>query len=127
MRRFFLENMGFKAASLLTAFLLWAYVGTTQMLERRENVQVEFSGIPAGLSLGPGAKSQVKVLLHGRNEPTRQLNPDDLKAVVSFPSGAKAGEDLLVTPRIRNLPKGVTAEVPSITVRLVAIAEPEKK
>jgi len=119
MRRFILENSGLKLLSLFVALMLWVYIGTGQMLERRENVQLEFADIPSGLRLAPDVRTQVAVAFSGRRDPIRQLNPDEMKAVVSLKPGSGPGQDLRIVPRIRNLPKGIMADIPSLTVRLV--------
>jgi hypothetical protein len=119
MRRFLRENAPLKAASLLIATLLWASVGTGQLLERRETVRLEFAGLPPGLVLGPGARGQVSVVFHGRREVLRDLDPEVLKAVVSIRPDAKPGTDIVVVPRVRDLPRGVVADVPAQTLRLV--------
>jgi hypothetical protein len=119
MRRFFLENTILKAVSLLIAILLWAYIGTSQMLERRESIQLEFTAIPAGLDLGPGAKAQASVVFRGRREAIRELDPETLKAVVTFRPDSKPDVVMILVPRVRNLPKGVIADVPAQTLKLV--------
>jgi len=120
MRRFFLENAALKAAALLIAFLLWGSIGTGQMLERRANVQLEFAGIPPGLVLGPGTKSHVSVVFHGRREAIRSLDTEVLKAEVTFRPGVKPDTAVVLVPRVRKLPKGVVADVPAQTLRLVS-------
>ncbi len=126
MKRFFTENTALKLSSLLAALLLWAYVGTSQMIERRETVQLEFAGIPAGLSLGPGVRGQVTAVFSGRRDPIRLLNPEEVKAVVQFRPGVPVGSDFVVTPHLLNMPKGVTADVANLKLRLIktAVAPP---
>lgn len=125
MRRFLLENAGLKVLSLAVAFLLWAYVSMGQVLERRENLSLEFTGIPAGMSLAPQVKAQVRAVYSGRRATIRRLNPEEMRAVVAIPKSARAGEDIVVEPVVRDLPKGVTVEIPNVVVRLVPRAREE--
>jgi hypothetical protein len=119
MKRWLFNNPGLKAISLAVAVLLWAYVGSGQVLERREGIRLEYVGVPPGTVLSSDVKAHVNVIFSGRRRVIRKINPDTLQAVVKIPARMKTDEDTMITPIIRGMPKGASADVPNVTVRLV--------
>ncbi|HTA77792.1 MAG TPA: hypothetical protein VK791_11610 [bacterium] len=127
MKRWLLQNMGLKFLSLLIAFALWAYVGSRQVLEQRLNLHVEFADMPAGMTLEPNVKTSVSVNLTGRKDRILDIDPEDLKAVVSLKNAQPGQKEVVVHPRIQPLPVGVTANVADMTLHLIPLTDNSKK
>jgi YbbR domain-containing protein len=127
MKRWLLQNMGLKFLSLLIAFALWAYVGSRQVLEQRLNLHVEFADMPAGMTLEPNVKTNISVNLTGRKDRILDIDPDDLRAVVSLRNAQPGQKEIIVHPRIQPLPVGVTANVADMTLHLIPLTDNSKK
>lgn len=127
MKRLLFENIGLKVLAILIALALWAFVGSRQVLERRMNLRIEYTDIPANVSLAPNIKTAVQALLIGRKESVLDLSPEDLKAVVSLKSYQAGQREILVHPRVQPLPTGVTANVIDLTVPLVLPSDTKDK
>lgn len=119
MKRWIFENLGLKALAVLIAVLLWAYVGSRQVIEQRKNLRIEFNDVPAGVAMGPNVKTSVPVVMIGRPESFRDLDQDDFKAVVSLREWKPNETQIVVHPRIEPLPEGVNISVPDLTIPLV--------
>ncbi len=125
MKRWIFQNFGLKALAVLIAVALWAYVGSRQVLERRMTLHIEFTDIPAGVTLGPDVKTLIPAVLIGRPESLVDLDPDELKAVVSL-KGCQPNQKLVIVhPRIPDLPNGVRANVSDLQVPLIPAPDPK--
>jgi YbbR domain-containing protein len=127
MKRWLLQNMGLKFLSLLIAFALWAYVGSRQVLEQRLNLHVEYADMPAGMTLEPNVKTNISVNLTGRKDRILDIDPEDLRAVVSLRNAQPGQKEIVIHPRVQPLPVGVTANVADITLHLIPLADNSKK
>lgn len=127
MRRWFFQNMGLKFLSLIIAFALWAYVGSRQVLEQRLNVQLEFADMPTGMTLDPNLKTNISVNLTGRKDRILDIDPEDLRAVVSLRNAQAGQKEIVVHPKIQPLPIGVTANVADVTLHLIPLVDNSKK
>lgn len=127
MKRWLLQNMGLKFLSLLIAFALWAYVGSRQVLEQRLNLHAEFADMPAGMTLEPNVKTNISVNLTGRKDRILDIDPEDLRAVVSLRNALPGQKEIVVHPRVQPLPVGVTANVADITLHLIPLADNSNK
>lgn len=127
MKRWLFQNMGLKFLSLLIAFVLWAYVGSRQVLEQRLNLHLEFADIPAGMTLDPNVRTSISVNLTGRKDRILEVDPEDLKAVVSLRNAQPGQKEILVHPKIQPLPFGVTATVADIPLHLIPLVDNSKR
>ena len=125
MKRLLLDNLGFKVLALFLAFILWAYVGSRQVLERKLTLHLELGDMPAGMTLDSNVKTSIPVVLTGRKESILDVDPDDLKATVSLKSYVEGQKVLVVHPKVQPLPEGVTANLSDITLHLVPLAVPD--
>jgi YbbR domain-containing protein len=121
MKRFWLDDLGLKLAALLLAFALWLYVGTNQVLERRVDLKVVFTDLPANASLSNEVQSMVPVVLVGRKERVGSLETRDIKAVVSLQGVPVPVRDYPVKIQVSNVPKGVALDVPPFLVTLTGV------
>lgn len=119
--------MGLKFLSLIIAFALWAYVGSRQVLEQRLNVQLEFADMPVGMTLDPNLKTNISVNLAGRKDRILDIDPEDLRAVVSLRNAQSGQKEIVVHPKIQPLPIGVTANVADVTLHLIPLTDNSKK
>ncbi|HJT24341.1 MAG TPA: hypothetical protein VJ873_07170 [bacterium] len=119
MKRWLLENLGLKLLAVFIAFSLWAYVGSRQVLERRMTLHIEFTDIPAGVTLGSGVRTSIPVVLVGRPESLVDLDPGALAAVVSLRGCQPGQKEITVHPKIPDLPEGVKANVSDFQVPLI--------
>ena len=123
MKRWILENFWLKVLAFLIAVVLWAYVGTRQILERKMTLHLELADVPAGVKVDSNVKTAISVVLRGRKESVLDLDPGDLNAVISL-AGISAGKkDLEVRPSIKPLPPGVAVNVQPVTLHLVPVVE----
>jgi YbbR domain-containing protein len=127
MKRWFFQNIGLKFLSLIIAFALWAYVGSRQVLEQHLNVQLEFADMPAGMTLDPSLKTNISVNLTGRKDRILDIDPEDLRAVVSLRNAQSGQKEIVVHPKIQPLPIGVTANVADVTLHLIPLTDNSKK
>ncbi len=124
MKRWFFENLGLKVTAVLIAFSLWAYVDLKQVLDRKHlTVHLELTDMPAGMALDPSAKTSVSVLLIGKD--VKDLEPDDLDATASLKGVTIAEQDVVVHPKIEELPPGVTASAHDVKIHLIPLSEPK--
>ncbi|HXL73572.1 MAG TPA: hypothetical protein VN963_08115 [bacterium] len=127
MKRWLFQNMGLKFLSLIIAFALWAYVGSRQVLEQRLNVQLEFSDMPVGMTLDPNLKTNISVNLIGRKDRILDIDPEDLSALVSLRGAQPGQKEIVVHPKIQNLPIGVTANMADVTLHLIPLVDNSTK
>lgn len=127
MKRWLFQNMGLKFLSLIIAIALWAYVGSRQVLEQRLNLHVEFADMPAGMTLDPNVKTSVSVSLTGRKDRILDIDPEDLRAVVSLRNAQPGQKEIVVHPKVQPLPVGVTANVADVTLHLIPLTDNSKK
>jgi hypothetical protein len=125
MKRWIFENFGLKVLAVVIAFGLWAYVGSRQVLERRITLHIEYTEIPAGVTLGSNVRTSIPVVLVGRPESMVDLDPDELRAVVSLRGCQPAQKEMTVHPKIPDLPTGVRANVSDFQVPLVPPPDPQ--
>jgi len=64
--RWLLEDIGLKLTALILAFILWAFVGTNQVLERKMDLKAVFNDVPVGAVLTEDVRNTVPVILVGR-------------------------------------------------------------
>jgi len=127
MKRWFFQNIGLKFLSLLIAVALWAYVGSRQVLEQRLSLHLEFSDMPAGMTLDPNVHTNISVTLVGRKDRVLEIDPQDLHAVVSLHNAQPGQKEITVHPHIQPLPSGVSVNTPDITLKLIPIVDNSKK
>lgn len=124
MKRWFFENLGLKVMAVLVAFALWAYVDLKQVLDKKRlTVHLEITDMPAGMALDPTAKTSVSVLLIGKD--VKDLEPDDLDATASLKGVTAVEQDVVVHPKIEELPSGVTASAHDVKIHLISLNEPK--
>jgi len=126
MRRWLFENFGLKVLALFISAALWAYVGSRQVLERRVVLRLEIGDIPAGMKVDSSVKTAIPVVLSGRKDSVLDLDPEELKAVISLSNYQPGKKEMSVHPTIQPLPPGVTATVQNITLHLEPLADPAK-
>jgi YbbR domain-containing protein len=127
MKRWLLQNLGLKFLSLLIAVALWAYVGSRQVLEQKLNLHMEFTDMPAGMTLDPNVRTTISVNLTGRKDRILDIDPEDLKAVVSLRAAQAGQKEIVVRPKVQPLPVGVTANVADVTLHLIPLTDNSKK
>jgi YbbR domain-containing protein len=127
MKRWLFQNIGLKLLALLVAFALWAYVGSRQVLEQRLSLHLEFTDVPAGMTLDPNVKTNILVNLTGRKDRILEVDTDNLKAVVSLHNAQPGQKEIMVHPKVQPLPYGVTANSSDIAVRLIPLVDNSKK
>jgi YbbR domain-containing protein len=127
MKRWLFQNMGLKFLSLLIAVVLWAYVGSRQMLEQRLNLHLEFADMPVGMTLDSSVKTNISVNLVGRKDRILDIDPESLKAVVSLHNAQPGQKEIIVHPKVQPLPNGVTANVADVTLNLIPLVDNSKK
>ena len=125
MKRWIFDNLGLKILAVFIAFVLWAYVGSRQVLERRMTLHVELTDIPAGMAVDSSVRTTLPVLLTGRKDSLLDLDPDDLKAVVSLKGFQEGQKQVVVHPKIQPLPDGVNVSVADMTVSLTPLVQPK--
>jgi hypothetical protein len=127
MKRWILENLGLKMLAVLVAVGLWAYVGSRQIYMERRTIPVEFRDMPQGMTLDSGARTSVPVVLTGRTESFKELDRDDLKAVVSLKAYVSGQREMTVHPKVQPLPSGIKVELQDILVPLLPLKEPKAR
>jgi len=123
MKRWLFENLSLKFLSLAIAVGLWAYVGSRLVYTERQNIPLEFRDMPAGVSLDKGAKTSIAVVLSGRTERFKELDRDELKAVVSLKAYLTGQKEITVHPKVQPLPTGIKASLPDLIVPLVPMKD----
>lgn len=127
MKRWLLENLGLKLLSVLIAVGLWAYVGSRQVYMERLNIPLEFRDMPEGVTLDSGGKTSVAVVLTGRTESFKEMDPEDLKAVASLKAYLPGQREITVHPKVQPLPNGIKASLSDIIIPLAPVKEPKGK
>jgi len=130
MKRWLFENLGLKILAFLIAISLWAYVGSRQVLERRISLHLELTDIPVGMTVDSNVKTSIPVVFTGRKDSVLNLDPEELRAVMSLRGTAPTPlSDVLVHPpvKVQPLPSDVAATVPSVTIHLIPSRENRKK
>jgi hypothetical protein len=102
-------------------------VGSRQVLEQRLSLHLEFADMPAGITLDPNVKTNISVGLIGRKDRILDIDPEDLSALVSLRGAQPGQKEIVVHPKIQNLPVGVTANVMDVTLRLIPLVDNSKK
>jgi|GEM_PF-1086893 YbbR domain-containing protein len=120
MKNALFNDLGLKLVALLLAFGLWLYVGTHQVLERRVELKLVFTDLPAQAALAPDVTSTLTVLLVGRKDRIGALEARDLRATVSLLGVPVPVKDYPVKVQIAGIPKGVAADIPPLLVGLNA-------
>lgn len=123
MKRWLFEDFGLKVSAVLIAFVLWAYVDLKQVLERKHLLlHFEVTDIPSGMALDPNTKTTVSVMLIGKD--VKDLEPDDLEATASLKGFPAGQQEIMVHPKIEDLPLGVTASVHDVKIDLTPLGAP---
>lgn len=125
MKRWIFENLGLKVMAVFIAFALWAYVGSRQVLDRKMTLHIEYTDIPTGMTMGSNVRTSIPVVLSGRKENLLDLDPDQLKAVVSLKGYQPGQKEMTVHPKVPDLPNGISSNVSDIQVPLAPLAEPK--
>ena len=124
MKRWFFENLGLKITAALIALVLWAYVDLKQVLDKKRlTVHLEITDVPSGTALDPSSKTSVPVLLIGKD--VKDLEADDIDATASLKGVSSEEQDVMVHPKIGELPSGVAASTHDVKIHLIALAEPK--
>ncbi len=127
MKRWLLENLGLKLLAVLIAVGLWAYVGSRQVYMERRTLPLEYRDMPPGVTLDSGAKTSVAVVLTGRTENFKELDRDELKAVVSLKAYLLGQREMTVRPKVLPLPAGIKADLQDLMVPLVTFKDPKER
>ncbi len=125
MKRWIFENFNLKLLAVFIASLLWAYVDLKQVLDHKHlTLYVELTDIPAGMALDPTVKTSVSVMLIGKN--VKDLEADDLDATASLKGIPPGQQEVVLRPKIEQLPEGVTASVHDLKVHLIPLDTPQE-
>ena len=127
MKRWLFQNIGLKLLSVLIAFALWAYVGSRQVYMERRVIPLEIRDMPAGVTLDSGVKTSIPVVLTGRTENFKELDRDELKAVVSLKATLPGQREITVHPKVLPLPSGIKADLSDLMIPLVPVKDPKTK
>jgi hypothetical protein len=125
--RWLFEDIGLKLTALTLAFILWAFVGTNQVLERKMDLKAVFTDVPTGAVLTEDVRNTVSVILVGRREKVLDLDPGNLKAQVSLKGLPVPVKDYPVKVVIQDLPKGVALDAAPVLISLKNADDPSKK
>lgn len=79
MKRFFLDNVGWKLLSVLLAFLLWIAVAREPELATSVAAPILFRNMPSDLDMASGVPDRIQLELRG---PGRRLTPASLAQTV---------------------------------------------
>ena len=124
MKRWLFENLGLKVTAVLIAFALWAYVDLKQVLDKKRlTVHLEITDMPPGVALDPATKTSISVLLIGKD--VKDLEADDIDATASLKGVSSEEQDVVVHPKIEELPSGVAASTHDLKIHLIAVNEPK--
>jgi YbbR domain-containing protein len=127
MSRWLFQNLGLKILALVIAVALWAYVGSRQMLDRRITLHLELTDVPAGMTVDSDVRTSISVLFSGRKDTVLDLDPEELKAVLSLRDVRPGQQEVVLRPKVQPLPPGVTPNsIPDIKVHLVPLNPPKK-
>jgi len=126
MKRWLFENLGLKILAFLIAVALWAYVGSRQILENRMTLHLELTDVPPGMTVDSNVRTSIPVVLTGRKDSVLDIDPTELKAVVSLKGYQPDQKQMVVRPRVQPLPSGVIASTQDLTVHLVPLAVPKE-
>jgi len=118
------ENLGLKLTALTLAVFLWAYVGSSEVLERSVDLRLVFTNQPAGAVLTGDVKSTLTVVLVGRREKVLPISPGALKIIATLKDVPVPVRDYPIKTLIDGLPKGVAAEAPALLVSLAPAPSP---
>lgn len=110
-----------KLLALAIAIGLWAYVNTQGILKRRVELPLEWVHVPSGFVLDPAARTQISAVLVGRRESMVGLDTKGLVAVADLRQRSAGVREFLISPQVQGLPRGVTADVSPVTVKLVPL------
>jgi len=129
MKRWFFHNLGLKVLALLIALVLWAYVGSRQVIDTRATLHLELTDIPVGMTVDPTLRSSLLFTFTGRKESVLDLDRENLRAVMSLKDVKPSDKELFVHPAIRvePLPKGISVTVLPVTVHLLPISVKTKR
>jgi YbbR domain-containing protein len=126
MKRWLFDNIGLKILALVITLILWAFVGSREILERKMTLRLELTDIPAGVTVDSKLKTSLSVILIGRKESVLEVDPEELKAVVSLKAYQPGSREMVVRPKVQPLPVGVTANVNDIQLSLLPPPEESK-
>jgi uncharacterized protein (TIGR00159 family) len=119
-KRWIHENFWIKVFSLAFALFLWGVVSGVKTSETSFNVPIEYTDIPAKMSLAMGGTDQVTVRVRGSAGLLAGISSEGVRARLNL-SNAKDGTNFItITPEDLSLPPAVqiTSIKPSV-IRLV--------
>jgi hypothetical protein len=127
MKHWWFQDILLKLTALGLAVALWAYVGSSQVLERKMDLKAVFTDLPSGALLTEDVKSTVSFVLVGRREKILPLDPAVLKAVVSLKGLPVPVKDYPVRFAVQGIPKGVALDAAPVLISLQSGAVTNKK
>lgn len=120
LRRIFGQNLGLKAVSLLTAYLVWAWVVGRAPLVRFEQIPVDLQA-PSGVVVLEFSPATVTVRLQGDPGVVRRINSADVVARKRVPRvDGRTTKTLTIEPEnVDGLPSGVDVQLRDPQVKAV--------
>jgi YbbR domain-containing protein len=91
MKRFFLNNLQLKIASVVIAVVLWLFVSSKGQTEISLNVPVEYMNIPPGLEIIDRTGKIATLVIRGHESMLKNIRQGDVKVVLDM-NKAKKGE-----------------------------------
>ena len=122
LRRWVLHNCALKLLALAGSFLLWATYTAEPLSHAGYNAPIVFRNLPAGLQISGEETSQAHVVLSGRMQLLRRVEPADLAVSVDMNRGVEGDNVMPLTAAQIDAPPGaqITRISPAeIRVRLV--------
>lgn len=110
MRRRILKNIGWKIGGILLALALWFHLTTEQQFHKQLNVDIEYIGVPDGMTLAKDSQKSAMVELTADGKRLfKILYFEELKLVIDLSDFTSAGaysiefnEEHLVIPSGHN-------------------------
>ena len=78
------KNILARLASLLLAFVLWAYLSGNDASEQQFRIPIAFENLPSNMVISDVATKHISVLVRGKNELLQYVKASNLKAVVDM-------------------------------------------
>ena len=91
MRRFLLNNLQLKIASVVIALVLWLFVSSKGQTEISLNVPIEYINIPLGLEIVDRTGKIATLVIRGHESMLKNIRQGDVKVALDM-SKAKKGE-----------------------------------
>jgi len=90
-KKLFLENVGFKIASVLLSIFLWVFVTSRGLSEMSLDIPLEFKNAPAGLELVSQSAKVVSLNIKGQERLVKDIRSSDIRVYIDL-NKAKKGE-----------------------------------